>query len=225
MRPIMMAAVVVLGTVTCASAQPARLTLGPVTRIDRVSMEAGAGGTTMVAGLRAGGRIAGIFSLEAELTQARNRIERSYEGWFISYAAGPNATREEIEALAPTARRTLGYAPGTGWSVALAARDHLTPRITIAAKVGASARRYLETSSYTVLTIPAGVDPARVARDFQSSAGRKTRGGWLIGLDVAVEVTKHITIAPELRYVYGGPAQVGNKHREAGAGLLGTWRF
>ena len=30
---------------------------------------------------------------------------------------------------------------------------------------------------------------------------------------------------PEVRFVYGGPAQIGNKHREAGLGARGIWRF
>jgi hypothetical protein len=49
-----------------------------------------------------------------------------------------------------------------------------------------------------VLTIPEGVDPARVARDFRSTAVRTVRGG---------------------------PAGFGREHREIGFGVTGRWQF
>jgi hypothetical protein len=91
--------------------------------------------------------------------------------------------------------------------------------------VGLSARNYLETSVYTILSIPEGVDPGRVARDFQDSSDHRTRGGLLFGFDVSMAVTDHVSVAPELRFVYGGPASVGDKHREFGLGARGAWRF
>jgi hypothetical protein len=106
MRLTMLTALLVLGFVDAAMGQPAsRIEIGPVLRLDRVAMEAGAGGTTTVAGAVASFRTSKIFGLEAEVTQASGRIERSYEGWFISYVTTPNPTHEEIERMAPTARR------------------------------------------------------------------------------------------------------------------------
>lgn len=227
MRTFMLTTVIVLGCVSGAAGQETRFAIGPVTRVDRVSIEGGAGGSTSVAGLQTTFRISRTFGVEAEVTGAKNRIDRSYEGRFVSYAKAP-ATREEIERLAPTARRSLGWAPGAGWSVAATARGSImTPRVSLAVKAGVSARRYLETSSFTLLSIPDGLDPARVERDFQNlnSAQRRTRGGLLLGMDVAVAITSHIIVGPEIRFVYGGPPQVGNKHRELGLGLRGAWRF
>jgi hypothetical protein len=227
MRTFVLATVIVLGCVSGAAGQGTRVAFGPVTRLDSVSIEGGAGGVTAVAGLHTTVRISRIFGVEAEVTGAKNRIDRSYEGWFISYATDPHASREEIERLAPTARRSLGWAPGAGWSVAATARGSMTPRVSLAVKAGVSARRYLETSSFTILSIPDGLDPARVERDFQNftTAQRRTRGGLLLGMDVAVALTSHIIVGPEIRFVYGGPARVGNTHRELGLGLRGAWRF
>lgn len=224
MRTGVLATVFVLGCVSGAAGQGTRVAVGPVTRVDKVFIEGGASGGTAVAGLHTSVRISRIFGLEAEASVARTRIDRSYEGRFVSYAE-PHASREDIERLAPTARRTLGYAPGAGGSVAVTAGTGLTPRVSVAIKAGVSGRRYLETSSYTILSIPIGVDPDRVALDHQNSAQRRTRGGLLLGMDMAVTITPRLTVGPELRFVYGGPARVGNKHRELGLGLRGAWRF
>ena len=225
MRVIILPVLLVLGSITSAAGQPARLELGPLFRVDHVFIEGDAGGATAVAGLTTGIRLSKTFGVDAELTWAANRIERSYEGWFISYSDNPNATRDEIERLAPIARRSLGYEPGIGGAAAFVARGQVNPRVSIAARVGVSARRYVETSAYTVLAIPEGVDPARVARDFQNESRRRTRGGILLGLDVPIVVTDRLVISPEVRFVYGGPARVGSKHRELGVGLRGGWRF
>ena len=83
----------------------------------------------------------------------------------------------------------------------------------------------MQTSDYTVLTIPDGVDPERVARDFQSERHERIRGGLLGGIDATVHVTRRVGLTPGVQFVYGGPAQVGNRHRELGAGVRGFWAF
>lgn len=226
MRPIVLPILLVLGSATAAAGQPAhRLEFGPLFRLDRVFIEGDAGGATPVAGITAAVRLSRTFGVDAELTWASNRIERSYEGWFISYSQDPGATREEIERLAPVARRSLGYEPGMGGAVAFVARSDVNPRVSVAARAGVSGRRYAETSGYRILSIPAGVDPARVARDFQDESHRRTRGGLLLGFDVAIALTDRVSLTPEVRFVYGGPARVGSKHRELGLGVRGGWRF
>jgi hypothetical protein len=230
MRLILLTTSLVLEFVTAALGQPVpQFEIGPVVRLDGVFVEGRASGGTAVAGVVTTFRISKTYGVEAELTQAWNRIERSYEGWFISYAEGPNATREEIERLAPILRRSLGYTPQLGGSAAFVARLERSPRINLTVRVGVSARRYVETSAYDVLSIPEGVDPARFgrdfARDFRDSSERGMRGGLLVGLDVSLAVTDHMSVAPEVRFVYGGPARIGYNHSELGLGARGVWRF
>jgi hypothetical protein len=196
-----------------------------VVRLDEVFIEGGAHGSTTAAGVVTSFRISKTYGVEAELTRALNRIERSYEGRFISYTQDPDATLQEIERLAPIARRSLAYVPGVGWSAAFVARGQISPRVSLAARVGLSARDYVESSVYTILSIPEGVDAVRVARDFRDSSSHRTRGGLLLGFDGSVAVTDHLKIAPEVRFVYGGPARIGNKHREFGLGVRGAWSF
>ena len=226
MRQILLAAVLVAGIPVAAAAQTwSRLEVGPVTRLDRVFIEGGASGGTLSAGVSASVWPWRSVGVEFEVTQASRDISRSYEGSFVSYTTVPNPTHEEFERMAPTARRTLGYAPGLGWAGAVVFRDDPAKRVAVAVRLGVSGRRYGQTSSYVVLTIPEGVDPARVARDFADESRSRTRGGLLAGVSADVDITKNMSLIPEARFVYGGPAQVGNKHRELGLGLRAFWRF
>ena len=230
MRLILVSAFLMLAFITAARAQPAyRFEIGPVVRLDSVSVEGGAHGRTPVAGISAGVRLSNTYGVEAELTQAWNPIGRRYEGWFISYAEGPNATREEVERLAPILRRSLGYTPHVGGAAAFVFRLEPATRVGLSLRAGLSARRYVETSAYEVLSIPDGVDRARfasdLARNFQPSSQHWVRGGLLLGLGLSLAMTEHITVAPEVRFVHGGPARVGYNHRELGIGARGVWQF
>jgi hypothetical protein len=226
MTPTMIVAVSAIAIAASASAQDLpRLEAGPVARLDRVSFEGRTAGSTVAAGLGASVRLWRGIGVEAEVTQASGDITRSYEGWFVSYIEDMNATRAEIEAMAPTARRTIDHTPGLGWSGAMAVRRRAARRVTMAARVGVSARRYQQTSSFVVLTIPQGIDPARVARDFQEETAVRIRAGLLFGADAAIELTKHLAIVPDVRVIYGGPAQVGNNYDEFGFGTRAVWRF
>jgi len=228
MRLTLLTTSLALGCVAAASAQSlARFEVGPVMRLEKVFVEGDGTGNTTVAGLVTTFNISKSYGVEVEVTQAAGRIERSYEGTFISYYPGTDPSRENFERFAPIARRTLGYDAGLGWSAAFVARSEINPRISIAARAGLSGRSYKETSAFTILTIPEAVDPARVARDpnLQATSFNGTRGGLLVGMDATVALTDRFSVAPEVRFVYGGPAQIGNKHREAGLGLRAMWRF
>ena len=225
MREGLLAPLIVLAAVTTAAAQTSRFEIGPVLRLDRVFFEGNATGNTAAAGIAATLRISRMYAIEAEMTQGSRRVDRSYEGWFVSYATNPAATREDVERLAPTARRSLGYGPGAGTSVALAAGGDISRTVRVSARAGVAARRYAQTSTYRILSIPDGVDAERVARDHESSSSERWRSGLLFGVDSAIALTPHLRLVPEVRFVYGGPAQVGDKYRECGLGLRALWQF
>jgi hypothetical protein len=225
MRETLLAVAIVLAGVTSAAAETSRFEIGPVVRLDRIFIEGGAAGNTAAAGVAATWRFSKTFAIEAEMTHASRRVERSYEGRFVSYATSRDAPREEIERLSPIARRSLAYVPGFGGTAAFRAGGEINRRVTIGARVGVAARRYTHSSAYTILSIPDGVDPARVARDHADSSARRLRGGLLFGFDTSIMVTPHVSVVPEVRFVYGGPARIGDKYRECGVGLRAAWRF
>lgn len=225
MRTTLPFVLAVAGFSSIASAQTAsRFEIGPLARLDRVYIEGNLSGSVPVAGITARVRLWKGLGVEGEMTWANGGMERSYEGWFVSFA-GRDASREEIERLAPTARRTLGYHPGGGGAGAIVIRGAVSPRVHLGARAGLSARRYTETSDFTVLTIPDEVDPELAMKHFVDSSSTRIRGGLLFGADAIVALTGRFSIVPEVRFVYSGPARIGNKHRELGAGLRGVWRF
>ncbi len=227
MRLVLLATAFTLVFLGTAQAQaPSRFGFGPVLRFDRVFLEGNAGGQATVAGIAVSCALTKALALEGELTGAWNAIEHSYEGWFISYA-GADATLEEIERLAPTVRRTLRYEPSAGGGAALVFRAAQNARVGLRLIGGYSVRRYVETSGITIVTIPPGISPSRVATDLSGMtyARHRLRGGLLLGVTVPVTLSGRLAVAPEVRFVWDGPARVGNKYRELGFGVRSSWRF
>src|SRR5262245_61150335 len=113
MRLALTAVVVLILANSAAAQSEPRFELGPVMRVDSLYFEGGATNAIASGGAAATVRLTNRLAVEGQLTQGMGRVERSYEGWFVSYVTTPNPTREEIERFAPTARRTLGYEAGT----------------------------------------------------------------------------------------------------------------
>ena len=94
---LLLTSLLLLGAGTAAAQSLSRFTVGPVTRVDRIWIDGQTEGTTPVAGVAASVRISKAIAVEGELTGAARDIARSYEGWFVSYAQGPNVSRQEAE--------------------------------------------------------------------------------------------------------------------------------
>lgn len=200
-----------------ALAQTPALAIGPIVQLDRLSLEGNADGSTFAAGFWVRVPVSRVVGVEAELTQAFGAFERSYEGNFILYPPAPG----------PVARRTVRYVPGIGGAGAVVIGRAISPRVALAGRIGVSARRVTEESTHLVLSIPSGNDPARVEADLRASDGTsvRVRGGLLMGLDVSVAVADRLSVVPTVHLVWGGPARIGDKYVEVGAGARVSWRF
>jgi hypothetical protein len=230
MRTTLLITSLLFASATSAAAQtpppsPSRFAVSAVARIDHVYVDGHTDGTTPVGGVAASVRVSRAIAIEGELTGATREIARSYEGTFVSYAPAGSTSREEFERFAPIARRTLAYIPHLGGAAMVVARATVTPRVGLAGRVGVASRGYSERSSYVVLSVPEGVDPARVARDFQPQSVETVRGGLLLGVDVDLALTPRFTLPLQVRIVYSGPAEWANQHRELGIGVSGRWQF
>jgi hypothetical protein len=201
-----------------------RVEIGAVARTDRVMVEAGGSGSTAVGGAVVKVALTKTYGLEAEITKAANTIHRGNEGPTISYAP-PGSSRAEIERLSAVVRHDHYYRPGIGTAFAFTARTTVSPRVGLVGRVGASMRRYEREEDNTILSVPPGIDPALPARQLPDTRTTQGRGGLLFGADVPVTISSRLTVSPELRYVWGGPARIGNKHREFGLGATVAWHF
>jgi len=209
---------------TASGQTPPRFEVGMVSRAERVLLEGGARGQLPVTGIVVGALVSKHFGLEAEFTTAARQINRSYEGRFFSFAER-DATREEIERMAVVARRSLEYIPGTGGSAAFTARGHAGGRVDVVFRAGATFRHYVRKSTMTILSVPEGIAFERAVNMLPDERGNQTRGGLLFGLDVPVQISRHLSAAPEMRVVWGGPARVGNRYNEFSLGGRAIWKF
>jgi hypothetical protein len=197
MRGTLLTTCLVLMAVTAAAQSSPRFALGPVARVDRLWLDGHTTGTTPVAGVSASVRLSTVMAVEGEMTGATHDIRGRHGG------------------------RSFDYEPGTGVAGMIVVRPVTRTRLGVAARIGGSARRYLERSSYRVPAGPDGVDPGRVVDD----AIETKRGGLLAGVDLEIALTRGFTLAPQLQVVYSGPAGVGRQHREVNLGLTGRWLF
>lgn len=218
---------VVLVLALCASEASARqapaFEVGAVVRVDQVQVEGDLAGPMAVAGLSVRQRVRTSLSIEGEITRAHGTLARHYSGWFVSFAP-PGSSPAEVERLAPTARRDLRYVPGWGGGAALVWRGALSPRVDMGFKLGVAGRRYVETSAYTILTIPPELDEAQVRAAFIDERHTTNRGGVWFGLDAPIRVMPRLRVIPEARVILG-PRQVGNAHREWSVGVRGAFAF
>jgi hypothetical protein len=156
------------------------------------------------AGAMVGFRLTPAFSIEIEANTGRGELSRVYSGWFISFA-GPDASRDEIERLAPTMQSATSWTPGFGWSVLAMWRSTNRERVGAAIFGGMTSTRYIERRTLTVLDLPAGVDvtEADLHRMLPASHVSRSRGGLTGGVLVPIRLARQLSVAPEVGYTYG----------------------
>jgi hypothetical protein len=208
-----------------ASAQVSdRLQLAAVARVDRVSFEGRQNARLPVTGAAVSYRVWRALRIEGEITTATGESRRSYEGDFISYA-GPNATREEFQQKAVIARRTSVNKAGLGFAGVAAVETRHPGRLNLALRAGVSVRRYDYVEDMTILRVPEGVTVEQAERALPDARGQRGRSGLLFGVSVPVRIAGNLHVAPEVRWVWGGPARIGNNYDEATAGARIAWAF
>lgn len=224
MRQILVGVLMLAGAASASAQTNERLEVAAIVRADRVSFEGGQNAWLRVAGAGIAYRIWRDVRIEGEVTTASGESSRSYEGDFISYA-GQGATREEILRMAVIARRTTLYKAGLGFAAVAAVETHSRGRVNLALRAGVGVRRYDFREHTTVLRVPEGVTVEQAEAAMPDSRGPRARGGLLFGASVPVRVSARLHVVPEARWVWGGPARVGNNYDEATAGARVVWRF
>jgi hypothetical protein len=225
MRHVLVLGIVWLAGVASASAQISeRLEIAAIVRNDRVSFEGGQNARLPVSGAGIAYRVWRDMRIEGEITTASGESSRSYEGDFISYA-GPEATREELLRMAVIARRTTTNTPGLGFATAMAVETRHPGRVNLAARAGVSFRQYRYFQDMTILRVPDGVTFEQAGSALPDVSGHRGRGGLLFGLSVPLRVAGHLHVVPEARWVWGGPARIGNNYDEGNIGARVAWKF
>jgi hypothetical protein len=148
-------------------------------------------------------RLTERLDVEVELDRPRNTFFREYTGTSISFAA-PGASREEIERLAVVTtfsyeRRVLHTISG-GIVFSGRLRGRWTPRLY----AGVTNHHVDNVSRTTPISLPAGVDPDKLAR-VRPEEWRSVRnlGALTGGVGVRLTLTPHLSLDPDLRFDYG----------------------
>jgi hypothetical protein len=235
MRTFCVTVAFIVVAVPSASAQTSsRFEVAPTVRGDRVELKGRLHTIMPVFGVVVSARPWKTWGIEAEITRAQGREFGSSRDAILQSFAPAGATREENDRLGVLYRISEGYIPGIGGSLAATARCGFTGRADVEFRLGLAVRNYVDTFDYTVLRIPAGIDPSRVGGIGRgdgtgpaTSNGRVNtpRGGLLMGMAVPVKIAKDLTVTSDVRYVYSGPDNRDDSHREASLGMRIGWRF
>lgn len=225
MRYVIVAGAIWFATAGTATAQLTdRLEIAAVVRSDRVSFEGGQNTRLPVMGVAVGYRVWRNMVIEAEATSASGESRHSHEGDFISYA-GPGATREEFLRMAVIARRTTVHKAGPGLGTAVAVDTRHPGRVNLSLRAGVSFRHYDYTEDTTVLRVPEGVTFGQAEAAMPDTGGNRGRSGLLVGAALPIRVAGRLHLAPEVRWVWGGPARIGNNYDEGSVGVRAMWKF
>jgi hypothetical protein len=180
-------------------------------------------GLSPAVGITAGIRLSPRFGVELDLARPSAEVVREYTGPSVSFA-GPSASYEEFARKAVITRyvngRQILLSVSGGLSYYLRPRGRWMPRLYF----GLSNHRALERADQIHLSIPAGIDPERVRRTMPPQAPYiRNLGALTAGVSVAFAVTRHLSIAPDLRYDYGSIGDEINNFIRPSVRVL--WRF
>jgi hypothetical protein len=159
-------------------------------------------GTTSAVGITAGLRLKAL-GVEIDVARPGAELSREHTGTSISFA-GPGASRQEIERLAVVTRftqaRRILSTVSAGVAYYVPASGRWRPRLFL----GVTNHRARERTELAHLSIPDGIDPERVRKAMPDQAPFiRNLGALTMGGSVGFAVTRHLSIAPDVRYDYG----------------------
>jgi hypothetical protein len=177
---------------------------GGVTAVDFGDRGPVRGGVVPSAGGLIGVRFGGAWSLELEVDRAVREKTRTDEA--IGFSLAPmNSTRAEIERLGVRMRWIRTESAGPGWSAHVMWRSREPGRVNAALFAGTSARRYTNRTQRTTLSVPAeaNLPPESPLLQPSDTTRRMSGAGLTGGVLVLIQLTRAITLAPEVRYTFG----------------------
>lgn len=220
------AAVAVLGFLpvvgTAQTARP-RVMIGPTLQSYGVRADA-VDGTLPAAGVGAIVTIDSLLDFEAEFLRPSGTVRRQYTGVTTSFASF-GASREEIEREGVVTRTTNERRIAGVLSIGAAFHPRATgSRFQPRAFVGVTTHFARDRTLRDPLQWPASVTLERVLqRQPPIEQQRRALGSLTLGAALAIDVTRHLVVLPDLRYDYGSMGDEINNAWRAGARVF--WRF
>jgi hypothetical protein len=183
---------------------------------DEVSGSSGAGG------IFGGVAVSRYADVEVDAVWPSSAFTRSYSGISVSFAA-PGSPREEIERLGVTTQFDKRREVQSNISGAVVLHPPIRSRLTPGVIIGVTNQRVRERTVYTPLVIPPGVDPQHPAVVGRVEETTRNLGALTFGANLAIAVTPHFFVVPDVRYDFGSIGdEINNALRTS---IRAQWRF
>jgi hypothetical protein len=179
-------------------------------------------GGSATGGLVGGVAISKYVDVEFEAVFPADTFTRSYTGMSVSFAP-PGASRAEIERLGVITRVDKEREVTASVSAVVIIHPPPGTRLTPGVIIGVTNQRASDGTIYTPISIPEGVDPQHPAVAGRTESSSRNIGGPTIGANLAIALTPHLSIVPDVRYDYGSIGdEINNTLRTS---VRMQWRF
>ena len=179
-------------------------------------------GRSAAGGLFGGVSLAKYVDLDAEFVLPADTFTRSYTGPSVSFAA-PGSPYEEIVRRSVTTRFDKEREVTATFSAVVVLRPATGRRLTPGLIVGVTNHRVRDRTVYTPISIPEGVDPQHPSVVASIETHSRNIGGPTIGANLAIALTRQLSIVPDVRYDYGSIGdEINNSFRTS---VRMQWRF
>ena len=179
-------------------------------------------GGSVATGLFGGMAFSKYVDAELDLVFPADLFTRSYVGTSVSFAS-PGSSREERERLSVVTRFDKARDVGASASAAVVIHPVAGRRWTPGLIVGVTNQRVRDRATYTPISIPEGVDPQHPSIIARTESASRNIGGPTIGANLAIAVTGHLSIVPDVRYDYGSIGDEINNALRTSVRI--RWRF
>jgi Outer membrane protein beta-barrel domain len=179
-------------------------------------------GRSVAGGVFAGIALSKYVDAEVEIVLPADPFTRSYTGTSVSFAPLGSSAAER-ERLGVVTRFDKEREVNASVSAVVIIHPPANTRWTPGIIVGVSNQRTRDRAVYTPLSIPEGVDPQHPSVIARTESSSRNIGGPTIGANLAIAITPHLSIVPDVRYDYGSIGdEINNALRTS---VRMQWRF
>lgn len=177
---------------------------------------------SLAGGLFGGVSLAKHVDLDVEFVLPADTFTRSYTAPGVSFA-GPEASYDEILRRAVITRYDRSREVTATLSVVVVLRPALGNRLTPGLIVGVTNHRVRDRTVFTPVSIPEGINPQHPSVVGSIETHSRNIGGPTFGANLAIAVTRQLSIIPDVRYDYGSIGdEINNSFRTS---VRMQWRF
>ena len=149
---------------------------------------------------------------------------RSYTGPSVSFA-GPGASYDEIVRRSVVTRFDKSQEVSATLSVVVVIRPAPGKRLTPGLILGVTNHRVRDRTVYTPVAIPKGIDPRHPSVVGSTETHSRNIGGPTFGANLAIALTRQLSIVPDVRYDYGSIGDGSTTRSARQCGCSGGFRL